>query len=105
MITSLCHHFCPAYPVNPRKNAGTLPADLTRVTLLFYWVLKNLVLRARSESNGSACINQPKYWSVDLKKRALNFQIFSRDMFSKSDEKRGFFHYSTTPILQYFVNR
>jgi len=46
-----------------------------------------------------------EYWSVDLKKRALNFQIFSRDLFSESDEKRGFFHYSTTPILQYSVNR
>jgi hypothetical protein len=45
-----------------------------------------------------------EYWSVDLKKRALNFQIFSRDLFSESDEKRGLFHYSTTPILQYSVN-
>ena len=43
-------------------------------------------------------------WSVDLKKRALNFQNFSKDLFSESDEKRGFFHYSTTPILQNSVN-
>ena len=40
-----------------------------------------------------------------FKKRALNFQIFSRDLFSESDEKRGFFHYSITPIIQYSVNR
>ncbi|RZB37153.1 MAG: hypothetical protein SRB2_01422 [Desulfobacteraceae bacterium Eth-SRB2] len=53
-----------------------------------------------SEINGSARINQPEYRSVDLKKRALNFQIFSRDLFSESDEKMGFFHYSTTPIFR-----
>jgi hypothetical protein len=46
-----------------------------------------------------------EYWSVGLKKRALDFQIFSRDPFSESDEKRGFFHYSTTPILQYSASR
>jgi hypothetical protein len=45
-----------------------------------------------------------EYWSVDLKKRALNFQIFSRDLFSESDKKRGFFHYSTTPILRKSLN-
>jgi hypothetical protein len=69
--------------------------------LSIYWVLKNLVLRARSEINGSARINQSEYRSIGLKKGALNFQMFSRDLFSESDEKRGSFHYSTTPILQY----
>jgi hypothetical protein len=28
-----------------------------------------------------------EYWSGDLKKRALNFQIFYRDLFSESDQK------------------
>jgi hypothetical protein len=46
-----------------------------------------------------------EYWSVGLEKRALNVQIFSRDLFSESDEKRGFFHDSTTPILQYSAHR
>jgi hypothetical protein len=46
-----------------------------------------------------------EYWSVGLEKRALNFQILSRDPFSESDEKRGFFHYSTTPILQHSASR
>jgi hypothetical protein len=39
-----------------------------------------------------------EYWSIGLEKRALNVQIFSRDLFSESDEKRGF---SMTPALQY----
>jgi hypothetical protein len=39
-----------------------------------------------------------EYW---FKKRAFSFQILPRDLFSESDEKRGFFHYSTTPIIQY----
>jgi len=46
-------------------------------------------------------------WSVDLKKRALNFQIFSRDLFSESDEKKGFFpllHHSNTPVLRKSLN-
>jgi hypothetical protein len=44
-----------------------------------------------------------EYWSMGvsvLKKRVLNFHIFSRDLFSETDEKRGFFHYSTTPVLR-----
>ena len=43
-----------------------------------------------------------EYW---FKKRAFNFQIFPRDLFSESDEKMGFYHYSNISILQYSANR
>jgi hypothetical protein len=49
-----------------------------------------------------------EYWGIGVlvfKKRALNFQIFSKDQFSENYEKRGFFHYSAAPILQYSANR
>jgi hypothetical protein len=43
-----------------------------------------------------------EYW---FKKKSFKLPGFLQDLFSASDEKRGFFHYSTTPILQYSANR
>jgi hypothetical protein len=76
----------------------------------FYYNIGNLALWTRSEKDGSACTNQPEYWSngvlecwfLKQRKSALKLQSLSGMWLTKAMKKQvssitPSLHYSNTP--------
>jgi hypothetical protein len=66
--------------------------------------MENRVLRARSETKGSAGDNQPEYWSIGvlvLKRKNFELSNFFHGSGLLRTQKKAFF--SITPSLQYSV--